>query len=613
MLRLFALLVDKSHMPQLQLDGNVVLVFVAVQLLLLGLTRRKITHWRAAADQAVAAAEEEVAAVALRFWHSFECSLIPSFVMSTDMRVVRVNAAFVEFTELPERWLVGKTISEIVGQELGEAAAQRMRVAFESDRQFGQAFVEMERPDGSPLIYRETFTVMPATRQLDCQLSVQLEDVTEQQLSRVELQKRALHDSLTGLPNRSLLLERLNATLAKARIGDRLALAFLDLDNFKSINDQLGHAAGDDLMIVVAKRLAEAVGRAGVVARFGGDEFVVLFTEVKSALDALNSAERVRGQVSRPVLLEGREVDLTISLGLTVGTTGDAAKVLLREADSALYRSKEAGKNRSVLYDPSVEPERLVTSTLESQLARAIRTGEMSIEFEPVFSFPGMAKVGLSTGARWEHPELGSLGTREIVALAEQAGLRVPFEFWLQSATMSAFHQLVTVERQMWWLVCQVSIDTLCDEEFVESITESLSDWDVAPSRLLLEISDAVFTHRERAYNELIGPIRELGVRVMIRETGRGVCISRSATARYDALSLDRTILSTVSTASRGDAILQAFTYSGAALGVPTILRNLDTEELVNLARDAGATFVSGKALREVESSPAPIVPSYLN
>ncbi len=584
-------------MVQIQLLGGVVLAFVVACVVLLFLTRRTIIHWRGVAEKALEDADEEILAATRRFTHGFETSLIASFVMDDDMKVLRVNSAFVELSGFSEEQLIGQTIYQLVGKELGDAAARRLEVALEDERQFNQAIIEMVRADGSPLIYRETANVMPSTPSMDRHFIIQIEDVTEQHLSRVDLQRRALHDSLTGLPNRSLLLERLGTRLSELKSGQRLALAFLDIDDFKSINDQMGHAAGDELMVVVAKRLQGAVRHEDTVSRFGGDEFVILFGDVDSPVGALGSAERVRRSVSRPVLLEGREIDLTVSLGLAVGNSQVDSKALLREADSALYRSKEAGKNRSLLYDSRVEPEQVSSPTFESLMQLALQNGELRIDFEPVFALSGMTQVGLVASARWEHQELGSLDDSQIAALTAQEGMRELFEIWKLRAAMASFHQTVTSKRRNWWLTFQVCVETLCTGEFVASLADSLALWEIAPSRLLLEISDAVFTHRERAYNELTGPVRELGVRIMIRETGRDICFARSATARYDALTLDPDIVNTVVAESRGDAILQAFTQSATALGAPIFLGNLNTPELLDLARSSGADFVSGRAL----------------
>ena len=258
-----------------------------------------------------------------------------------------------------------------------------------------------------------------------------------QQLRRNEeqLRRQAFSDSLTGLPNRLLFMDRVRHALAASRRhSSRVAILFLDLDGFKLINDSLGHAAGDELLVAVGNRLERAMRPADTIARFGGDEFVVLLEDIHLAGDAFSAAERMLSGLRQPFLLHDRERFMTASVGIALSPPSNeeiGQERLLREADVALYQAKLNGKARAVIYEPSMSARIVERVSLESDLRRALERGELLLAYQPIIELETDRVVGVEALLRWQHPERGLLAARDFIHPAEDTGLILPIGEWV--------------------------------------------------------------------------------------------------------------------------------------------------------------------------------------
>jgi diguanylate cyclase (GGDEF)-like protein/PAS domain S-box-containing protein len=406
----------------------------------------------------------------------------------------------------------------------------------------------------------------------------------------VELETQAFHDPLTGLANRAVFFDRTEHALARAsRLTTRVAVAFLDLDNFKNVNDGLGHGAGDELLRRVATRLRAAVRAGDTVARFGGDEFAVLLDAVTGPGEAMLVANRLLDSLSEPFAI-GREVVVTASAG--VALAGASAADLLRDADVAMYHAKRAGKSRCVLFEPAMREAAIERLDVERELRIALRRGELFLAYQPIVDLASHRIVGLEALVRWRHPSRGVLPPGAFVELAEQAGLIVPLG---REVIKGACRQIQAWKEGGWGLLpvsVNVSPRQLADPDLVRDVTAALDEAQLDPAALTLEITESVFVqHADRA-SEILRELRRLGVRIAIDDFGTGYSsLSYLNDLPLDVLKVDRTFIGAIGT--RGGVVETLFRL-GRVLGLRTVAEGVETAEELDAVCRFGADQAQG-------------------
>ena len=376
------------------------------------------------------------------------------------------------------------------------------------------------------------------------------------------LQRLAFEDSLTGLPNRSLLEERITETL---KSGLPAVLAFLDLDDFKRVNDSLGHAAGDRLLQICGERLRNALRADDVVARLGGDEFAILARDVT---DSNALVARLFDVLSAPVMLEGKRLHLRASIGIAGTDSGDD---LLRNADLAMYAAKAAGTNRCAFFTDDMHVNAVARLDHREQLERAIENEELVLHFQSIVDLDLGRVAGFEALVRWQHPTRGFLGPGEFIPLAEETGLIVPLGRWvLREASRQA---------ALWagapYLSVNVASAQLEQPGFVGEVAAALADSGFEPSRLMLEVTESSLVGDAEA--ERLQALRRLGVRLAIDDFGTGYS-SLSYLRRFpmDVLKIDRSF---TRDACEDGALLQAIVAMGESLGLVLIPEGIEEPE----------------------------------
>ena len=426
---------------------------------------------------------------------------------------------------------------------------------------------------------------------------VTFKDITERKALEKKLQYQAFHDPLTDLPNRALFMDRLGHALARAgQQASEVAVLFTDLDNFKVINDSLGHKAGDQLLVAVAERLKACLRPVDTVARLGGDEFTLLLEGVTGVSDAARVAERIAQELRAPFALEAQEVFATTSTGIAVSSSAQGQPTdLLRHADLAMYRAKSKGKACYEVFEPSMSIDALERLELETELRRALGREEFRVYYQPEILLESGDIVGMEALVRWEHPEHGLLLPQEFLPIAEESNLIMPIGQWV---LREACKQLRTWQEQYPNIAPLVMSVNLSTREFFQPslIAEILRETGVDPRTLQLEITEgAVAYDNAQNANNTLWNLKTLGVQLAIDDFGMGYS-SLSYLKRFpvDLLKIDRSFVRELGKDLKDTKIVAAIIHLARALDLKVIAEGVETAEQVEQLRKMECDMVQG-------------------
>jgi len=408
-------------------------------------------------------------------------------------------------------------------------------------------------------------------------------DVSERKDFEEQLRHMAFHDHLTGLPNRALFMDRVEHALAKGNRHARpIAVLFLDVDNFKVVNDSLGHASGDQLLIAIAERLRACLGPASTFARFGGDEFTVLLEESVQVDEAEAVADRLREALERPFGIAERDVFATVSVGIALSTPGqDSPGDLVRNADVAMYRAKTGGRARSVVFDRGVDARAVERLALETELRHAIERDELELHYQPIVSLATGRIADFEALIRWRHPEHGLIPPDRFIPLAEETGLIIPIGQWVLE---TACRQLNTWQRRFQNDKLGMSIN-LSARQFqqptlVEDIAHALRATGLPAANLMVEVTESLAMRDAASAATILAELKVLGVRVAIDDFGTGYS-SLSYLHRFpaDVLKIDRSFVSRLGRERHDLAIVEAIVALARGLDMEVTAEGIETNE----------------------------------
>jgi diguanylate cyclase (GGDEF)-like protein len=418
-------------------------------------------------------------------------------------------------------------------------------------------------------------------------------DVSERKEAELELSRAALHDALTGLPNRALFLDRLGLALRRTeRRSGSVAVLFCDLDRFKIVNDSLGHDAGDRLLVDVARRIGAALRPADTVARFGGDEFTMLCEDIAGEIEAATIAQRIVDVFREPFQLDDGEVFLATSLGIAIARgADDRAEDLIRDADAAMYRAKERGKGRYEIFDEAMRADAVARLETESALRRALERGELRLHYQPEVDLADGAIKGFEALIRWQHPTRGLLGPAAFMPLAEETGLIVGIGEWvlLEACTEAArWSQPLT-------LSVNLSARQLAQPDLVAMVRRALAETGLDPAHLCLEITESAVMASGAATTAQLRALKSLGVRLAIDDFGTGFS-SLAHLRRFpvDTLKIDGTFVSGLANEPQDASIAAAVISLAHALDLTTVAEGVETDEQLAILRGLGCDLGQG-------------------
>jgi diguanylate cyclase (GGDEF)-like protein len=499
----------------------------------------------------------------------------------------------------PTEACIGKHITEVFPRDIAERLVEQMRAVLDTQH-IRSVDYELVR-FGAVHHFEARLVATGASEVLGL-----VRDISERKRTEEQIRRLAYCDSLTGIPNRQAFLETLERELHRSKTGNKkFAVLFMDLDAFKRINDTLGHNVGDSLLKVVSERLRETIRPTDLVsrgdqshnlARLGGDEFTILIPDLERVEHAMNVAHRVKEAMRRPFLIEGNEIFVTASIGISLfPEDGDDCDSLLKFADTAMYHAKNCGKNNAKLYSSSLTMQIMSHVKLEVGLRKALKNEELYLLYQPQIEVRSGEIVGVEALVRWRHPERGIISPTEFIPLAEETGLIVPIGEWVLRTACNqakAWHRLA---RRSIRMAVNLSAKQFKDENLSQIVISALHDTGLDPKMLELELTEGTLMDDARATMVTLEQLRAIGVYLSIDDFGTGYS-SMNYLKRFDvrALKIDKSFISGLPQDSENAAITRAIIAMAHGLKMVVVAEGVETDEQLVMLQEYGCDMVQG-------------------
>ena len=418
------------------------------------------------------------------------------------------------------------------------------------------------------------------------------EDITERQRADEQIAHMARHDALTDLPNRIMLRERLQHELKRVKRGECLAVLCLDLDQFKSVNDTLGHPIGDELLKLVADRLRGCTREPDTIARLGGDEFAIIMTQMKEPTDAASLSRRIRESIIRPYQVDGHQIVSDLSIGISIAPIdGTESDVLLKNADMALYGAKADGRGTYRFFEADMNTRMKARRELEMDLRKALHNKEFELYYQPLVTLQTNEISAFEALLRWHHPTRGMISPAEFIPIAEETGLIIPLGEWvLKTACQETVNWPAHVK-----VAVNLSPSQLNNRNLVRVVNEALSESGMPARKLQLEITETVLMQNTFSTLATLHELRKLGVQIAMDDFGTGYSsLSYLRSFPFDKIKIDRSFIQDLSNGAGPLAIVHAVAGLANGLNMISTAEGVETQQQLETLQAIGCTEMQG-------------------
>ncbi len=517
-------------------------------------------------------------------------------VTDVDFVVRKVNQATLSMSGYREEELVGRPIDTVFSDcGLLDRRNELMRKGCFADME-----KECRNTDGGPVPVSVSGSIIRGSEGQAEGVVFVFQDISERKQLEGRLYYNATHDPLTGLPNRALLIDRLRHALKRADRHEeyRFAVLFLDLDRFKLVNDSLGHAVGDRLLIDMAIRLHRCIREADTVARLGGDEYVFIIDDISDASDALRVADRIQKDLAVPFLAGAQELPTSASIGVVLSESRyESPEDVLRDADVAMYRAKSGGGARYEVFDCGMRDRMIGRLTQETELRRAIDQEELRVHYQPIIALESNRLVGFEALVRWKHPERGLIPPVEFVPLAEETGMIVGVDRLVMRAACAKLRRWQQTYPADPPLTINVNISCVHFQEpdLVPYVAEVLRETGLLPGSLRLEITESAFVDSLDSITDTLERLKRLGVELSIDDFGKGYSsLSYLHRLPVDTLKIDRSFVGNMSHNESNLAIVETIVLLARALNIQVVAEGVETGQQLHQLSGLHCDFVQG-------------------